>query len=189
MSYNYFLCAILEDETKKEILTYGLDIKDPRLQHTTPLHNLHITVGYIGPIPEDVLPKVSACFQDLEEFSAVPLKVAGVDFFGGRSHFKRYIGLVIDDAEGHLKQIRQAASNQLEKETGLTFRGDYREFKPHITFQLLKDKLKAQERRTLIEHARHVHKKPLQFWVKSLALWYRNPQTQRYESVRDYLLR
>lgn len=188
MGYNYFLAAILEEDTKKEILKYGLDPKDPRLQHTTPVHNLHITIGYIGPIPEDVLPKVSACFKVLEAFPAFQLSFSGLDFFGGRANFKRYIGLAINDPEDKLKQINQFALKQLEEETELTFRGGHREFKPHTTFQLLKQRLKTQERRDLIDHAKHAHKKPLQFWIKSLALWYRNPKTQRYESVSSYLL-
>jgi 2'-5' RNA ligase len=188
MTYNYFLAAILEEETRKEILKYGLDPADPRLQHTTPFYNLHITLGYIGPVQEDLLPKVAACFKTLEALPVFQLRFSGIDFFGSRSNFKRYIGLTIDDPEEKLKQINQFALKKLEKETKLTFRGSHREFKPHITFQLLKHKLKAQERHEFLSHVKSKHKKPLHFWIKSLGLWYRNPKTQRYETVSTYHL-
>jgi 2'-5' RNA ligase len=187
MSFNYFLAAILDEETKSGILQYGLDPRDPRLQHTTPTYNMHITVGYIGQIPEDILPKVATCFKPLEEFSEIELSISGVDFFGGGDNFKRYIGLTIADPKEKLKQLNKTALKLLQQETELTFRG-HREYKPHITFQLLKHRLKSQERHHLIDHAKHLLKEPTRFWIKSLGLWYRNPKTQRYESLCDYQL-
>jgi len=188
MGYNYFLAVVLDETTKKEIIHYGLDLSDPRLQHTTPLENLHITVGYIGPIPEDLLPKVTTCFKALETLEAFPLPLAGVGFFGGRSNFKRYIGVEIADESGKLKALHQDAQALLEQETSLTFRGGGREFKPHITFQLLKQRFNAKELQQFMQQI-PMRKHPVKFRVHKLGLWYRNPKTQRYESVREYILK
>jgi 2'-5' RNA ligase len=189
MSYNYFLAALLSEETKKEVITCGLDPQDPRLQHTTPLPNLHITVGYIGPIPEDILLKVSSCFKALEAFSCIQLSSVGINFYGNRAHFKRYIGLEIKDPDGKLKQLKHEAEQLLHKATNLSFRNSHRDFKPHITFQLLKQRMKSHERHLLIEPTKKGHQKTLHFEVRNLGLWYRNPKTQRYESVVTYPLK
>jgi 2'-5' RNA ligase len=187
MSFNYFLAAILDEETKKEIIRFGLDPRDPRLQHTTPPYNMHITVGYIGPIADEVLEKIPACFKPLESVSAFPISFAGVDFFGGGKNFKRYVGLTINDIDFNLKQLKQQALDLLHETTELTFRG-HRDFQPHITIQLLKHKLNSHDRHQLIDHAKHLLKKPHPFWIRKLGLWYRNPKTQRYESLCDYPL-
>lgn len=189
MSYNYFLAAILNEESKKAIITYGLDPKDPRLQHTTPLENLHITVGYIGPIAEDVLITVTSCFKALEAFPSFQLSAGGVDFYGSRSNFKRYIGVAIHDPDEKLKHLNHMADQLLQKATNLSFRGSHHGFAPHITFQLLKHRLKSTERRLLMEQNKKNHKKPLYFDIQSLGLWYRNPKTQRYETLATYQLK
>lgn len=185
MIFNYFLAIILEPHIKQEVIKCGLPSDDPRLQHTTPLHNLHITVGYIGPILDEVLPQVSSCFKSLETLPCFDLFLAGVDFFGSRANFKRYIGMTLKDPEEKIHELHRYAQGFLQKETSVSFRVSHKEFKPHITFQLLKRKLTAFERKELTLKPQP----PLQLSVKTLGLWYRNPKTQLYESVCNYKLK
>ena len=189
MNYNYFLAVVLDEATKNEIAQFGLAPDDARLQHTTPPHNLHITVGYIGPVAEDLLPKVAECFKALEALPPFTLTFKEIDFFGGRTNFKKYIGLTIGDPDENLKKVHQTSQDLLKHATTLNFRGGDREFKPHITFQLLKQRFKVQERLEFIKQTRKKFKHPREITVNTLGLWYRNPRTQRYESVCSYHLK
>jgi 2'-5' RNA ligase len=174
--FNYFLAALLDDKTKNECLHYALDPTVHPVRSTTPAENLHITVGYIGPLELTLLPIVCKAWKSLTQENSARLAFEHIDAFGYHFNWHKYLGIAIQDPYGDLHHLRQRAQALLEQ-VGLTFR-EPELFHPHVTIQHLKEPLKPLK--VVRAHT---------FQVTHLGLWYRDPTAGHYKSKCDFRLK
>jgi len=99
------------------------------------VENLHLTLQFLGDIPEDVVPKISASLEAVagkHEVFAVP--VGGVGAFSTANR-ARVLWVGCKDADGRLKSLARAVQGAM-KEFG--FAPEQREFAAHLTLGRVK---------------------------------------------------
>jgi hypothetical protein len=182
MTCNYFLAIELEPSLRRKCLSYTLDAA-AAVQRTTATDNLHITVGYIGPVKTADLPFLQTIFMALEQRPPFVLKFKQLECFGYGKNYRRYLGIEIQDLDGQFQNLHTQALSLL-KTWGYTFQGGG-PLRPHITLQLLKAKEDLSQAQAGFMAQPF---DPTIFRVQKLGLWHRDPALKRYVSVQDYTL-
>jgi 2'-5' RNA ligase len=107
-------------------LALALDLPDP-----LPEANYHLTLAFLGEVPEPVLEDAHYAFEALRAL-AFPLTLSGVGVFGGAELRAVYAGVRPEPAlEKLAAKVSQAA-----RQAGI--RLDARRFVPHVTLARLK---------------------------------------------------
>jgi 2'-5' RNA ligase len=182
MTCNYFLAIELPPSLRRKCLSYTLDAA-AAAQRATATDNLHITVGYIGPVKTADLPFLQTTFMALEQLPPFVLKFKQLECFGYGKNYRRYLGIEIQDVEGQFQSLHIQALTLL-KPWGYTFQGGGL-LRPHITLQRLKTKEDPSQAQADFMTQPF---DPTVFRVQKLGLWYREPALKRYVSVQDYTL-
>jgi 2'-5' RNA ligase len=159
------------------LLQQGLGLPRP-----VPPENLHMTLVFLGELPEPVLADVDLAFGAVRA-PGFPLAVKGVGMFGGARPRVVYAGVAAEPALMHLQAKLETAARQAGVEV------EARRYVPHVTLARLPERLEGRAR---IEHAvalRGLHAPPA-FQVEDFTL-YRSHLTGRgpvYEELAAYPL-
>lgn len=100
--------------------------------------NIHLTLRFIGEVPETYLPRISECVQLCSNFTEFSMGIHGVGVFPSLSR-PRVIWVGIKEGAEVLKSIR----NTLERCVKSYAIEDREEFVPHITVARIKGKYRA----------------------------------------------
>jgi 2'-5' RNA ligase len=93
-----------------------------------PMQNLHLTLKFLGEIPEETVQKMLLQLQPQIASSEIRLEFSGIGIFGSRYHPKViWLGL---SPNQDLLELQQQLENQLQQ---LGFEPDRQNFVPHIT--------------------------------------------------------
>ena len=90
--------------------------------------NIHLTLRFIGEVPDDYIPQISECVMRANEFTKFQIKIEGVGAFPSVSR-PRVLWVGITEGFDKLKLIR----NRLEECLKRYAEPDREEFVPHIT--------------------------------------------------------
>lgn len=146
--------------------------------------NIHLTLKFLGEIPESKLPEITAAVQDIAQTkSSFVMRLA---FLGAFPNIKscRVIWVGIDKGDTESKEIALAMEEKLQK-SGIP--GEERKFSSHITLGRARG---AKNRQGLIELldtlAGSLSRENLEFEVKKLTLFKSTltPQGPVYETVK-----
>jgi len=186
MSQNYFLAGLLDKETIAEGQKYQLEEKTfPGIHRTTKAQNLHITIGFIGPIgtPQEIQ-EVINLYDTLPDLPPIPLSFLGLELYGGSHAHKKYLGIKVEDSASKLQNLREETDQLLRKYTKYGYKNHHwQDFNPHITLQLLKKNLTSQVRNSIQDTFLSQNVTLYTFFIKKIALWRKNLETGFYESV------
>ncbi|MCC6014322.1 MAG: RNA 2',3'-cyclic phosphodiesterase [Desulfurococcaceae archaeon] len=100
--------------------------------------NIHLTLRFIGEVPETYLPKISECVQLCSNFAEFTMSVRGVGAFPNLSR-PRVIWVGVKEGVEVLRSIR----NTLERCVKSYAVEDREEFVPHITVARVKGRYRA----------------------------------------------
>lgn len=159
------------------LLQQGLGLPRP-----VPPENLHVTLVFLGTLPEPVIADLDLAFGAVRA-PGFTLQIRGVGSFGGARPRLVYAGVVADPALLHLQAKLETAARQ----TGMEV--EARRFVPHVTLARLPERMEGRER---IERAiafRGLHASPA-VEVESFTL-YRSHLTGSgpvYEALAEYPL-
>lgn len=181
---NYFLAALLDQETSEIVTRYQLDSTLSEIQKNTVRENLHITVGYIGLIASEDLTSVVEVFKNLGPIMPIPAKLTGLGLYGGRGVYKTYFAIDVQDTEHKLEELRDLTDHLLQEKTKYSYgKNHWTPYRPHITIQRLKKSLTKSQ----LLHIQKVFKgqpfKPYSFLIKDFALWYKDFATGLYQAA------
>ncbi len=90
--------------------------------------NIHLTLRFIGEVPEDLLPKIYECVKNLENISRFNIRVVGVGAFPNLSR-PRVVWVGVREGTEELSKLKKLLDACLEKYVRL----EKEEFVPHIT--------------------------------------------------------
>lgn len=184
---NYFLGAFPEDKDKDELRRYLFDPHAPAVKSVTAKHDLHITVGYLGAVPEEVIPEIAEILKATMTYPAVSLSIAGLDFYGSeRSGFAPGVRLV--DNTGILGEIHRTLNQALLEKTGYGFHNNH-DFTPHVTLQRFRNDLSRKEIQRIRVSFKGQSVLPYIFEIKELRLLYKDPVLRRYTALETYPLK
>lgn len=135
MEIRTFISINLDESLKKEINNLLMDIKKHDLAvKWVPPENLHITLKFLGHIPEDKIEKVKERLSDLtSRFNPFILRFRGIGFFPDRKR-PRVIWVDISDTDT-LRDLQEMIEERL---TEIGFEREDRGFSPHLTIGRIK---------------------------------------------------
>ena len=127
-----FVAVPLPSHLQTDLLTAarGLAPELPEVKWTRKVENLHITVQFLGPVPEPRLQTLAgALAEDLAPRSPFSVKLRGLGAFpDGRHATAIWVGVV--DEDGRLDAVA-ASVRRLTARMGLV--SERRPFRPHVT--------------------------------------------------------
>ena len=97
--------------------------------------NVHLTLRFIGEVPENLLPEISECVKLASSFPSFTMKILGLGAFPSPSR-PRVIWVGVDEGAKKLKELRK----QLETCLSRYSKPDRNRFVPHITIARVKGK-------------------------------------------------
>lgn len=181
---NYFLAGLLDDRTTRHVTKYLLKGHPPEIHKNTLAENLHVTIGYIGPIREEDLPSVVQVMNSLQLPPPLPVSLVGLGLYGGANNHKKYFGINVEDTVGLLQDLRDKVDQRLNEQTFYHFRKNHWEnFRPHITVQRLKKELTLAQMKEIQSQFLEQPLTPYPFFIYRIALWYKNRTTGRYDAL------
>jgi RNA 2',3'-cyclic 3'-phosphodiesterase len=116
------------------LLQQGLPLPRP-----IPQENLHLTLVFLGELPDPVLADVDLAFRAVRA-PGFEVALAGVGMFGGAKPRAVYAGVAASPALGHLQAKLEAAARGAGVEIAS------RRFVPHVTLARLSERLEGRER-------------------------------------------
>jgi 2'-5' RNA ligase len=108
--------------------------------------NIHITLRFIGEVPEDSIPAITACVERAESFSPFNIEVRGVGAFPTPSRPK-VIWVGVSAGSERLKALRDEMEGCLRP----LAKPDRKEFTPHITVARVKGRINLPCLKDLLE--------------------------------------
>lgn len=145
MDIRSFISINLNDALKKEINNLLMDLKKYNFDvKWVPAENLHITLKFLGHIPEETIEKVKERLYNIVfSFKPFRLRFNGMGFFPDKKR-PRVIWINISDSDV-LKILQEAIEEKL-KEIG--FAKEERGFSPHLTIGRIRS---LRDRERLVE--------------------------------------
>ncbi|MCD6501955.1 RNA 2',3'-cyclic phosphodiesterase [bacterium] len=126
-----FICLELPEHVKKTIgreAIAPLERLDARCSWVKP-DNLHLTLKFLGDIPETLVPKLAAVLEKVvAKYHPISLSLKNVGTFGGRTPRVVWVGL-----EGELKSLAEMAKAVDRATSELGFAREKRRFAAHLT--------------------------------------------------------
>jgi len=121
--------ALLAAQSRLQAAQFGVKVS------WTKIENLHLTLQFLGRIPESQAERIGAALGDVARRNApLDVTVAGAGAFPDALR-PRVLWLGCDDANGKLKAL---ANDVRQAMTGLGFRPDEHEFTAHLTLGRVK---------------------------------------------------
>lgn len=108
---------------------------------------IHLTLKFLGEVPEADLPAVSEAINEVaKRFAPFELTVRGTGCFppGGAA---RVLWVGIEESSGALGRLREACESAL---AGLGFAREGREFRPHLTLGRIREARRSAEIRAAV---------------------------------------
>lgn len=181
---NYFLAGLVDDRTTRQITKYRLKDHPPEIQSSTLAENLHVTIGYIGFIPDNDIEKIIQVYEGMTVPPPIPASLIGLGLYGGSNNHKKYFGLTVEDTAGLLQDLRDKSNTLLREKTLYRYQTNYWEnFRPHITIQRLKRELTVPQMKAIQEVFLNQPFTPYSFFLRTIAVWFKNRATGYYEAV------
>jgi 2'-5' RNA ligase len=118
-----FVAVDLDDAMWSALAVQQFLLPLPRRE---PVENLHLTLTFLGEVPERQLEEVHEALSDLR-LPAISLALAGLDMFGGDRPRLVYARVVPDEALLRLQRKVEGTARQAGVQT------EARRFVPHIT--------------------------------------------------------
>lgn len=145
MDIRSFISINLDEILKKEIDNLLMDFKKYNFDvKWVPAKNLHITLKFLGHIPEKTIEKVKErLYNIVSSFKPFRLRFNGIGFFPDR---KRPRVIWIDISDSDVLKILQETIEEKLKEIG--FAKEERGFSPHLTIGRIRS---LRDRERLIE--------------------------------------
>lgn len=142
MGIRSFISINLTETLKKEINNLLTDLKKHNLDvKWVPVENLHVTLKFLGHIPEETVEKVKERLLKVSSlFEPFRLRFNGIGFFPDR---KRPRVIWIDISDSDVLKILQETIEERLKEIG--FAREERGFSPHLTIGRIRS-LRDRER-------------------------------------------
>ena len=97
-------------------------------------HNLHLTVKFLGPVPEHLVPRLSEVLEVLESFPSFRLHLVGLGAFP-RARGARVLWIGIQEGAEQLGRLARRVEEALEP---LGFTRERRPYSPHLTIGRLR---------------------------------------------------
>jgi 2'-5' RNA ligase len=133
-----FIAIELSDDVRAAIGEVQERLKRARLGvkvSWTKVQNIHLTLQFLGNIPEDLAPKISATLAGIAQNHATfALPVGGVGAFPGVQR-ARVLWVGCEDAAGRLKALAKAVQAGMQE---FGFEPEHREFAAHLTLGRIK---------------------------------------------------
>jgi 2'-5' RNA ligase len=130
------------------LLQQGLPLPRP-----VPVENLHLTLVFLGSLPEDVVRDVDAAFGAVRA-PGFSVALAGVAVFGGARPRVVYAGVAANPALTHLQAKLETAAR------GAGVALEARRYLPHVTLARLPDRIEGRERLERAVAARGLYAAP-----------------------------
>jgi len=149
MNIRTFIALELSDGAKQELVRLEETFKqaDADVKWVAP-ESIHLTLKFLGSIPEEKVPDITACLKkiisDKTSFDVV-LGVVGV--FPGWDRAKVLWAGISDGAE-HVKDIADEVSAAMESEG---FEKETRDFRPHVTIGRIKSAKNRDKLKKIVE--------------------------------------
>ncbi len=141
MGIRSFISINIDDVIKRDINDLLTDLKRHNLDvKWIPPENLHITLKFLGNVPENTLERVKELLQGISSFKTFRLRFKGTGFFPGRKR-PRVIWIGITDSN-ILRSLQEIIE---ERMSALGFAKEERPFSPHLTIGRIRS-LRDQER-------------------------------------------
>jgi 2'-5' RNA ligase len=141
-----FFALELPEETKAMLVERSRDprnvwgVNDPENWRWTPQENLHITVRFLGEVPEEKLAAIKAAAAAIPRVGPLDLSAGRVDFFPPRGRHRIFIvHFAIDVAT-----IERLCSGIDEVLQPLGVPREKRQYKPHVTLARSRDRFGAK---------------------------------------------
>lgn len=131
-----FVAVLIDDGLKAKIAEVQDQVKKlaPDVKWVTP-ENFHITLKFLGNVPEDVLPQVIAAVEEAAlGFSPFDLAISGVGAFPNPAR-ARVVWVGSGDGREKMSELASSVDKRL---TELGFAADDKPFKAHITIGRVK---------------------------------------------------
>ncbi|RKZ31030.1 RNA 2',3'-cyclic phosphodiesterase [bacterium] len=91
--------------------------------------NIHITLKFLGDIPEKIVPKISEILEKtVGDYNAISLSLGKVGKFGGRTPRVIWVGNV-----GETEALKSLAESVDKSLLSIGFKREKRKFSPHLT--------------------------------------------------------
>ncbi|MFN3396720.1 MAG: RNA 2',3'-cyclic phosphodiesterase [Thermodesulfovibrionales bacterium] len=144
MGIRSFISINLTETLKKEINNLLMDLRKHNLDvKWVPVENLHVTLKFLGHIPEETVEKVKERLLKVTPlFKPFRLRFNGIGFFPDR---KRPRVIWIDISDSDVLKILQETIEERLKEIG--FAREERGFSPHLTIGRIRS---LRERKRLV---------------------------------------
>ncbi len=133
---NRLFIALEPPEEFRESLTKG---RPSAAARATPRDMLHLTLRFLGNVPQKDTARLSAAFEKLKIFP-VPLIPEGFGFFAGSMHLRLR-------STPKLLELKEAVDALVKKELGVE--SEDKPFKPHITILRMKFRLSDEDSRKI----------------------------------------
>ncbi|MFO1209971.1 MAG: RNA 2',3'-cyclic phosphodiesterase [Amaricoccus sp.] len=131
-----FAALALPDAVRFELTLAGQGLPVPKLQ---PPESLHLTLAFLGDVPERTLEDVDLAFGQLRA-PRFELALASMGLFGGSKPRIAYVGAAESQPLRHL----QAKVETAARTSGIELPS--RRFAPHVTLARLPERLAGRER-------------------------------------------
>ena len=131
-----FAALALPETVRFELMLAGQGLPVPRLQ---PPESLHLTLAFLGDVPERTLEDVDLAFGQLRA-PRFELALSGMGLFGGAKPRVAYVGAAENPALRHLQGKVETAA----RASGIELPA--RRFAPHVTLARLPERLAGRER-------------------------------------------
>ncbi|MGB0935442.1 MAG: 2'-5' RNA ligase family protein [Alphaproteobacteria bacterium] len=136
-----FLAFTIDPDTQRRMIeAYQIPDTEGLFRQST-AENLHITIGYMGAIPEDDFEEIFANFPNADNIKIPQLTVSGAVFLGKKNNI--FCLSVTPDAP--LQDIHLLTREDLESSSHYGFDRTYPVYIPHIKIQSLKNKANDQQ--------------------------------------------
>jgi len=175
-----FLAINLPDELKIELgkLVSGLDF--PGIKKVSP-ENLHITLKFLGDVDDKQAENIK---QKLLEIKAEELKITlgNVSFFPNEKN-PRVIWIGINEGQEEIIELERQIDSKL---SGLGFKAEKEDFKPHLTIariKFIKDKCKLLEAANCIKIGKGFDDKSFDLMASAL-----RPEGPEYKILHQFSL-
>lgn len=101
--------------------------------------NIHLTLRFIGEVPESYLPRIIACLRVVESFESFRMTIRGVGAFPSIAR-PRVVWVGVSEGAEVLRRIRDSFEGCLRP----LAKGDHEEFVPHITVARIKGRYRPE---------------------------------------------
>lgn len=144
---HYFIAVSLQQTLKKQLAQWQKELM-PLLPYKQWTHaeDLHLTLKFLGPVPEKQLERLMNELHSLEEMISFEIELNGVGYFGNPEKPRVFFADV--HKTDALEQLQRKTDRCAEN---ASFEKEKRTFRPHITLAKKWNGISKQDLRTILD--------------------------------------